>query len=79
MIKNKNFLVYTNGCSFTSGAELDPEADHNLEKQLAWPGQLGKILDAPVINRSMGGASQEQITLNSKEDLRKLKVNHKNI
>lgn len=79
MIKNNDFIIYANGCSFTSGAELDLSNDQNLEKQLAWPAQLGKIMDITVINKSAGGSCQEQITLNSKEDLRKLKSNHKNI
>lgn len=79
MIKNNDFIIYTNGCSFTSGAELAPLGDQNLEKQLAWPAQLANMLDTSIINKSIGGSCQEQITLNSKEDLRKLKLNHKNI
>lgn len=72
-------IIYTNGCSFTSGADLDPNGNLNREKELAWPSQLSEILSVPVINNALGGACQERITLTSKEDLRELKKSYNDI
>ena len=72
-------IIYTNGCSFTSGADLDPGDNLNREKELSWPSQLSEILSVPVINNALGGACQERITLTSKEDLRELKKSYNDI
>ena len=47
-------MIYCNGCSFTEG--YNP---HN--PQLAWPFQLGKILNRDIINSAIGGASNDRI------------------
>jgi len=46
--------ILANGCSFTEG--------HNLaDPQLAWPYQLGKILNQDVVNLAIGGGSNDRI------------------
>jgi lysophospholipase L1-like esterase len=46
--------VLVNGCSFTEGLSLQ-------STELAWPGQLGKLLNQPVVNLALGGASNSRI------------------
>lgn len=46
--------VLANGCSFTEGYNL-------VDPQLAWPCQLGKILNQDVINLAVGGGSNDRI------------------
>jgi hypothetical protein len=47
-------MIYCNGCSFTEGYNL-----HN--PQLAWPYQLGKVLNQDVISLAIGGGSNDRI------------------
>jgi len=48
------------GDSFTIGGEL-PLEETNQYSKLAWPTKLGALLNATVINRGMGGASNSLI------------------
>ena len=47
-------MLLANGDSFTHGYYLD-----NLES--AWPFQLGRLINQPVVNLSMGGGSNQRI------------------
>lgn len=83
-----NDLLYVNGCSWSSGAGLDPnvkkiiskEQFHSSlldkEKELAWSSILSKNLNIPLINGSQGGAGQERITITTKRDITKLKLKY---
>lgn len=60
-------ILYANGCSMTYGAELVPWEYRNepgareYREEHAWPGQLGKLLGADVVNDSDGAASNDRI------------------
>lgn len=58
-------ILYTNGCSFTSGYGTDdsPEnSDYGYVHNHAWPQQLGELLGASeVYNESYAGGSNDRI------------------
>lgn len=47
-------MILTNGCSFTEGYDLE-------DLSLAWPYQLGKIINQQVTNLALGGSSNDRI------------------
>lgn len=55
-------MIICNGDSFTQGWALN-------DPMLAWPMQLGSILNQPVVSSAMGGASNERILRTLREDL----------
>lgn len=56
-------ILYTNGCSWTYGGELEPYfVDNNQRQQLVWPYHLGKKLKAEkIVNLSWGCGSNQRI------------------
>lgn len=55
-------MILVNGCSHTEGYDLgNPE--------LAWPAQLSKITNQPVVNLALGGASNQRIARTTREYL----------
>lgn len=59
-------MILVNGCSFTEGYDL-PNASDN------WPNQLGNIINQPVVNLALGGASNDRIVRTLKESLSQTK------
>lgn len=55
-------MILANGCSFTEGYDLK-------DNTLSWPYQLGKIIDKPVTNLALGGASNDRILRTTIEHL----------
>lgn len=55
-------MILTNGCSFTEGHDLH-------DQSLCWPNVLGNLLDKPVKNLALGGASNERIFRTTQEFL----------
>lgn len=50
--------------------EFSKESElYYAEKEAAWPNQLSKLTGIDVLNQAHGGSSQEQIDINSKEEL----------
>jgi len=56
-------ILYANGCSYTSGCELEGPnvGDSQYNKDRAWPSILAKKLGAKVINESKAGGSNDRI------------------
>lgn len=57
-------ILYANGCSFTSGCELEgvgiPHSEYNLEH--AWPKHLMKLMGFDsVVNQAVAGGSNDRI------------------
>jgi hypothetical protein len=55
-------MILTNGCSFTEGYDLP-------DKSLAWPSQLGTLLNQSIKNLALGGSSNDRIVRTMKEEL----------
>ena len=54
---------------FDAGQFSKESEVYYAEKEAAWPSHLSKLTGIDVINQAHGGSSQEQIDINSKEDL----------
>lgn len=53
-------MILVNGCSFTEGYDLE-DINNN------WPSQMSRLLDHPVTNLALGGASNDRIYRTTKE------------